>query len=162
MIYNNSCIRRQDRTLGEDRAIEILKTCEYGVLSLQTEDGNGAYGIPLNYVWDGGNSIYIHCAPIGRKLNCIDACNNVSFCLVGRTKVVPEQFTTAYESVILKCTAHRSLHEAERMSALSLLLSKYCPNEKARGITYAEKSFHRTEIIRLDIEEFSGKTKDKF
>lgn len=162
MIYNNSQIRRQDRTLDEDSAAKLLKEGEYGVLSMQAEDGNGAYGIPINYVWDGGNSIYIHCAPAGRKLNCIDTCCNVSFCVIGRTKVIPSQFTTAYESIVLKCTAHRSLHEAERMSALSLLLSKYCPEDKMRGMSYAEKSFHRTEIIRLDIEEFSGKTKNKF
>ena len=72
MIYNNSQIRRQDRTLDEDSAAKLLKEGEYGVLSMQAEDGNGAYGIPINYVWDGGNSIYIHCAPAGRKLNCID------------------------------------------------------------------------------------------
>ena len=113
-------IRRQDRLLSEARAYEILKEGEYGVLSMRTEDGEGAYGIPLSYVWDRGNSIYIHCAPVGRKLNCIDACTNVSFCIVGRTKVIPGEFTTAYESIVLRCTAHHSLHEAERMSALSL------------------------------------------
>ena len=73
--------------------------------------------------------------------------------------MIPEKFTAAYESVILECTAHRSLHEAERMSALSLLLSKYSPNDKMRGIEYANKSFARTEIIRLDIEKISAKCK---
>lgn len=48
------------------------------------------------------------------------------------------------------------------MSALSLFLSKYCPNDKIVGLKYAEKSFTRTEIIRLDIEEVSGKTKNVF
>lgn len=162
MEFNNSKIRRQDRTLDRQRAFEILKEGEYGILSMQAEDGNGAYGIPLSYVWDRGNSIYIHCAPVGRKLDCIDRCHNVSFCVVGRTKVIPDHFTTAYESIVLRCTAHRSLHEAERMSALSLLLSKYCPNDKIVGLKYAEKSFTRTEIIRLDIEEISGKTKNVF
>lgn len=162
MIFNNSSIRRQDRLLDESRAFEILKDGEYGILSMRAEDGNGAYGIPVNYVWDGTNSIYVHCAPVGRKLKCIDACRQVSFCVVGRTKVIPSQFTTAYESIVLKCTARHDLPEAERMSALSWLLSKYCPGDKALGISYAEKSFSRTEIIRLDIEEISGKTKNKF
>ena len=162
MIFNNSNIRRQDRLLDESRALEILKEGEYGILSMRTEDGNGAYGIPINYVWDRANSIYIHCAPVGRKLQCIDACRQVSFCVIGRTKVIPSQFTTAYESIILKCTAHHDLPEAERMSALSWLLSKYCPKDKVLGISYAEKSFSRTEIIRLDIEEISGKAKNKF
>lgn len=162
MKFDNSQVRRQDRLLDESRAFEILKEGEYGILSMRTEDGEGAYGIPLSYVWDRGNSIYIHCAPVGRKLRCIDACPNVSFCITGRTKVISHEFTTAYESVILRCTAHHSLHEAERMSALSLLLSKYCPNDKLHGMSYAEKSFHRTEIIRLDIEEISAKSKNKF
>ena len=102
MKFNNENIRRQDRTLDEKRAFEILKEGEYGILSMQSEDGQGAYGIPLSYVWDRGNSIYIHCAPIGRKLNCIDRCQQVSFCVVGRTKVIPNKFTTAYESVVMK------------------------------------------------------------
>ncbi len=159
MKFDNSQIRRQDRLLDEKQAFEILQKGEYGILSLRDENGEGAYGVPLSYVWDRGNSIYIHCAPIGRKLQCIDACPNVSFCIVGKTRVVPERFTTEYESVILRCTAHHSLHEAERMSALSWLLSKYCPNSKMQGIEYANKSFHRTEIIRLDILEISAKGK---
>ena len=159
MEFNNSQIRRQDRLLDEERAMEIIKEGEYGVLSMQAEDGEGAYGIPVSYVWDRGNSIYIHCAPAGKKLRCIDACHKVSFCIVGKTKVIPDKFTTAYESVVLDCTAHRSLHEAERMSALSLLLSKYCPNDKIRGIEQANRSFARTEIIRLDIGRISAKSR---
>lgn len=159
MEYNNQDVRRQDRLLDETRAFEILRDGEYGILSMQSEDGNGAYGIPINYVWDRGNSIYIHCAPVGRKLRCIDTCPNVSFCVTGRSRVIPDKFTTGYESVVLQCTAHHSLHEAERMSALSLLLSKYCPDHKVQGIEYANKSFPRTEIIRLDIQKVSGKTK---
>ena len=156
MEFNNSQIRRQDRLLDEERAMEIIKEGEYGVLSMQAEDGEGAYGIPVSYVWDRGNSIYIHCAPAGKKLRCIDACHKVSFCIVGKTQVSPDKFTTAYESVVLECTAHRSLHEAERMSALSLLLSKYCPNDKIRGIEQANRSFARTDIIRLDIGRISA------
>ena len=164
MEYTNQDVRRQDRLLDEVRAFEILKEGEFGILSMRTEEGDGAYGIPINYVWDRGNSIYIHCAPVGRKLRCIDACPNVSFCVTGRSKVIPkvipDKFTTGYESIVLQCTAHHSLHEAERMSALSLLISKYCPEHKMRGIEYANKSFHRTEIIRLDIQKVSGKCKN--
>ena len=159
MEYNNREVRRQDRLLGQEEALELLKNGEYGVLSMQSEDGKGAYGVPVNYVWDRGNSIYIHCAPVGRKLNCIDHCHEVSFCVVGRTEVKSESFTTAYESVVMKCEAHHGLHEAERMSALSWLVSKYCPNNKIQGMENAQRSFHRTEIIRLDILEISGKSK---
>lgn len=36
---------------------------------------------------------------------------------------------------------------------------QYSPDDKTVGAKYAEKSFHRTEIICLDIETISGKGK---
>jgi hypothetical protein len=47
----------------------------------------------------------------------------------------------------------------ERRKALSLLLDKLSPNDKEVGMMYAEKSFHRVEIIRMEIKEYSGKCK---
>ncbi len=51
MEYTNQDVRRQDRLLDEARAFEILKEGEFGILSMRTEEGDGAYGIPINYVW---------------------------------------------------------------------------------------------------------------
>ena len=68
MKYVNDTVRRQDRLMDEERALELLRESEYGVLSMQDVDGSG-YGVPLNYVWDGDHSIYIHCAPEGVVLH---------------------------------------------------------------------------------------------
>ena len=162
MDFDNSDVRRQDRLLGEERACEILRQGEYGVLSMQAESGRGAYGIPVSFAWDGENAIYMHCAPQGRKLRCIDACAEVSFCVVGRTKVIPAGFTTAYESIVVRGRAERGLGDDERLKALALLLDKYCPDDKETGLQYARKSFARAEIIRLDILSASGKSKNCF
>lgn len=158
MNYDNEQVRRQDRLLEEEKATALLRTGEYGVLSVQAEEG-GAYGIPINYIWDGDSAVYIHCAPEGRKLRCIEFCDRVSFCIVGKTHVISRQFTTEYESIVLSCRARTGLSEEERMHALRLLIDKYSPDDKPVGMKYAEKSFHRTEIIRLDIERGSGKCK---
>ena len=93
MNYTNEQIRRQDRLLEKEKAISLLKNGEYGVLSMQDEE-NGAYGVPINYVWNKKNSIYIHCASEGRKLHCIKRCNTVSFCIIGKTHIISNQFTT--------------------------------------------------------------------
>ncbi len=45
------------------------------------------------------------------------------------------------------------------MKALHLLIDKLSPEFKELGDTYAHKSFNRVEIIRIDIESFSGKAK---
>ena len=162
MEYTVEKVRRQDRLLDRQRALEILEQGEAGVLSMRSEDGEGAYGIPLSYVWDGKSALYVHCAPEGRKLACITACPEVSFCVVGRTNVVAEKFTTGYESIVLRCTARYSLPEEERRTALELFVHKYCPGHEAVGKVYAAQSFHRTEMLRLDIETMSGKTKKLF
>lgn len=158
MNYNNTTIRRQDRLLTEELANKLLQSGEYGVLSM-VDDNENPYGIPINYVWDGQQSIYLHCAPEGRKLNCLKTNSRVSFCIVGKTNILPEKFSTEYESIVLECTSYIGLSSEERMNALMLLIEKYSPNLKEKGMKYAEGSFGRTEIIRLDISDWSGKTK---
>ena len=144
--------------MAEERAVELLRISEYGVLSL-ADAGGLPYGIPVNYVWDGASSIYIHCAPEGRKLRCLAYCPAVSFCIVGSTRLAPEKFTTSYESIVLSCRAVVGLPQDERRRALAIFLEKYSPRHLETGLKYAEKSFHRTEIIRLDIVAMSGKCK---
>ena len=82
MKYDNSQVRRRVRLLDEARAIELLETVEYGVLSMIDEDGQ-PYGIPINHIWDGAECVYIHCAPEGKKLRAIRAGrHDVSLCIV--------------------------------------------------------------------------------
>ena len=110
----NDTVRRQDRLMDEERALELLRESEYGVLSMQDVDGSG-YGVPLNYVWDGDHSIYIHCAPEGHKLQALEHHPLVSFCIIGRVHLLPRNFTTEYESVILRGEAHIHLSAACRL-----------------------------------------------
>ena len=158
MKYVNDTVRRQDRLMDEERALELLRESEYGVLSMQDVDGSG-YGVPLNYVWDGDRSIYIHCAPEGHKLQALEHHPLVSFCIIGRVHLLPRNFTTEYESVILRGEAHIHLSAEEMMRALHLLVDKLSPDFKEIGYKYSEKSFHRVGIIRVDFTEFSGKRK---
>ena len=158
MKFDNSKVRRQDRLLDEAEATELLRKGEYGIMSMTGKDSE-PYGIPVNFAWDGACSIYIHCAHEGRKLECLRNDPRASFCIVGHTNVVSSKFTTGYESIVLKCTASTHLEAEERMHALKLILEKYSPEDMAIGLKYAEKSFARTEIIRLDITSWSGKCK---
>ncbi len=137
-------------------AVELLKNGEYGILSMITEEGE-PYGIPMSYAWDGEKSVYIHAAREGKKLKCIEKSNAISFCVVGRTNVMPEKFSTEYESIILSGEATIVHREEERMKALLLLVEKYSSGFSAEGKAYAERSIMKTEIIRLDISEWSGK-----
>lgn len=159
--FNNDEVRRGDRLLDCERAREILQSGEYGVLSMVEErDGEvAAYGIPINYAWDGSDYIYFHCALQGHKLESMDANSNVSLCVVGCTDVISHKFTTGYESIIIRGEIVQNLSPEERMKALELVLDKYSPQDKEVGMKYAAKSFDRTEILRLRIDTISGKSK---
>ena len=134
-------IRRKDRVLSCDAAWKLLERGEYGFLAMQGMNGYG-YGIPLSY------------AMRDRSL-----CDRVSFCVVGRTEVMPARFTTAYESALAFGRIRRSLPEAERLEALRLLAAKYSPDYRETAEKYIAGSFGRTEVLRLDIEHVTGKGK---
>lgn len=158
MTYDTANIRRQDRLLSQEKAYDLLRKGEYGILSMVSEENTG-YGIPINFVYDDADRIYFHCAMEGKKLRCLEKNDRVSFCIIGKTSVISHQFTTAYESVMVSGTMDIHLSDTERRYGLSLLLDKYCPNDKEVRLKYIEKSFHRTNVIRLNISSFSGKSK---
>lgn len=158
MIYDNSKVRRRDRLLDEDVACRLLEEGEYGILSMVDENGE-AYGVCTNYVWDGDHSLYTHCAPEGHKLRCIEAHPQVSFTVVGPTRVVPEHFTTEYRSIVLHGIAYKGLSDDEKKKGLMLLVKKFAPEYGARFQSALDRSFHRVEIVRIDIDRWSGKTK---
>jgi nitroimidazol reductase NimA-like FMN-containing flavoprotein (pyridoxamine 5'-phosphate oxidase superfamily) len=143
--------------MDNERAMQLLETGEYGFLAMCGKNGYG-YGIPLNYVRE-DTSIYFHCAPEGFKLENIRQNNRVSFCVVGCTQVLPGQFSTAYESAQAFGRIACDLPEEERYKALDLLVAKYSPDFADISKTYVRKSFHRTNILRLDMEHLSGKSK---
>ena len=158
MIFDNSKVRRQDRLLDEARAREILASAQYGYMSMIDLDGK-PYGVPVNFVWDGEDAIYIHCAPEGKKIDILECYDHVSFCMVGNVNLLPGQFTTEYESIILDCEVTIPTYDEERLHALELIIKKFSPQHFDTGMRYAHKSLPRTCIVRLDILSWSAKAK---
>ena len=156
MRYDCHDIRRQDRLLDESRARELLQVGEYGVLSMATEQGG--YGVPINYAVV-GDTLYMHCAPEGRKLRAIGADERVSFCVVGHSRVVSANFTTEFESVIAHGRARLVEAEDERRMALRAIVEKYSAEHIAEGLKAIERSIYRTAIIAIAVDSFSGKIK---
>lgn len=149
-------MRRKDKALPMDSVVLLLQAAEYGVLS--TVDAQGQpYGVPLNYVFSRG-CLYFHCALEGRKLDNLLANRKVSFCVVGRTRLLPAEFSTEYESVIVRGEAVE-VQGAERHQALLELIEKYSPEFIDAGRRYIEMHDKRTKIVRIDIQAMTGKAK---
>ena len=148
-------MRRQDRKTGNEEAAAILAAGEYGILSTVGDNGY-AYGVPLSYVYSNG-SIYFHCAPEGHKLDNIKHNNKVSFCVVGATEVLPESFSTKYESVIVFGKASE-VYDDEKREALMAILKKYSSGFMDKGIEYLKSDSCKTKVIKIEIEHMTGKS----
>lgn len=92
-------MRRKDRMLTEEEAMDVVRKGEYGVLSTVGEDGK-PYAVPLSYVLDEEKkAIYFHgTAAGGQKMDNILANPAVCFTVVMNTEVLPSQFSTKYYS----------------------------------------------------------------
>lgn len=147
-------IRRQDRAASAEDAWRILTNGEYGVLCTVSADG-GPYGTPLNYcLLD--RQIYFHCALEGHKLDNLAHDSRVCFCVVGPTRVLPDVFSTEYQSALALGRAREAQGE-EKQRALVALVAKYSPGFKSQGLAYIEKLSAKARVFRVAVEELSAK-----
>ena len=153
----NTSLRRKERAVSEEDALRIFDTAEYGVLSLSSDD-EFPYGIPVNFARK-DDILYIHCAPEGRKIDCIKKNPKGSICAVGKTSVLPERLTLAYESAIAFGEMRLLDDENEKIAALTLIGIRFCPANPEKIRNSIEKLLHRTAVIEFKIIGISGKRK---
>jgi len=146
-------LRRKDRALKDDEALEILSKSNYGVLCVF--DGNYPYGVPVNYVYEDG-FIYIHSAKEGHKIESIKSFDRVCFTVVGSSRVVENEFSTKYEGVISFGRAD-ILHDEQVTPALRKLAQKYSPRYTNEAERIIQDSFKDVAVIRIKIEHVQGK-----
>jgi nitroimidazol reductase NimA-like FMN-containing flavoprotein (pyridoxamine 5'-phosphate oxidase superfamily) len=147
-------MRRFKQELAVDDAVNILHRCTNGILSLVDTDG-APYGVPLSYVYDGHNHLYLHSAASGRKIDCIKADSRCSFCVVSQDNIVPEEFTTYFRSVIVAGKIKILSDSEEIRHGLILLSDKYCPGiDPTKEI---DKFINTVKVLRIDIDSITGK-----
>ena len=147
-------MRRIEKKMNDMEVMDLLEKGEYGILSTCGED-NQPYGIPLSYVIIDKN-IYFHCAGVGTKLDNISVNDKVSFTVVGKTKVLQDQFSTEYESVIAFGHAIVLLEE-EKYEPLMEFIRKYSPEFIEAGQLYIDRAKEKVTLVKIQICSFSGK-----
>lgn len=148
-------MRRHDKGMIDNEALELLKNGDYGVLSM-VGDEEYPYGVPLNYAYKEGQ-IYFHSALEGHKLDGIKRNNKVSFCVVGEIEILPNEFSTKYESVIVFGRVEEVKGENEKRSGLLEIIKKYSSDYVDKGIKYIDSDYKKTALFRITIEHMTGK-----
>ena len=115
------------------------------------------HGIPLNFAFD-GDYIYFHCALEGKKIDLLSVNGNVSLCVVGKTEVLPEKFSTKYESVVAAGIVEE-LFNKEKRAGLILLVRKYSPDHFTQGLEYIDGFADKTRVFRIRLESITGKAR---
>ena len=146
-------MRRFKQELPLDETKAILFNGQECVMAVCDED-NTPYAVPLNYVYD-GTHIYLHSAKSGHKIDALKHNPNISLCVIDKSDVIAEEFTTYFRSVIVFGTASFIETEAEKVEALKKLSEKYSKgidpsNEIARFLK-------AVEIIEISILKMTGK-----
>lgn len=147
-------IRRTDRVIPQEQAKVILQKGEYGILSTTSADGQ-PYGVPLNYCYV-NEALYFHCATEGHKMENLAANDKVSFTVVGKTEVLPDKFTSKYDSAIAFGKASE-VTGAEKQKALIEVLKKYSSSHMESGMKMIENYEDKVRVYRISIETLTGK-----
>jgi len=149
-------MRRKDRQLDQMEAVAILEKGEYGVLAVLGDEGY-PYAVPISYVYFEGVIVF-HGAKEGHKLDAVRTNAKCSFTVVGDTEVLPEKFSTKFESATVFGRAHE-LKGEEKHQALMALIGKYSPTFLEGGEKYANQSGEHTAVIAIEIDSLTGKAR---
>lgn len=147
-------MRRKDRLIAKTETLDILQKGEYGVLSTVSNQ-NEPYGVPVNYCCQ-DNFIYFHCALEGKKIDNLNNNAAVSFCVVGKTEIRSDKFTTKFESCIINGLASEAI-DAEKQRALVKLVEKYSPNFISEGMDYIKHLNDKVKVFKISLDCISGK-----
>lgn len=149
-------MRRKKQLLSEEACIAVLDRGTSGVLAVSGDDGY-PYTVPLSYVYCDGK-IYFHSAKSGHKIDAIKNSSKVSFCVIDQDKIVPEEYTTYFRSVIVFGNTRFIEDDAEKRKAIEILGKKYAPDDTEEGLNSAiEKEWNPLCMIELAIDHMTGK-----
>ncbi len=149
-------MRRKDKELADPAALEdILK--RGSVCRLALVDDGQPYLVPMSYGYVDG-ALYLHSAAEGRKINILRNNSRVCFEVEVDVKLVTGEracnWSFHYRSVIGYGRGHFVTDPDERRLGIDAVMRQY----GASGpFDYAPETMARTVVIRIEIEEMTGK-----
>lgn len=151
-------MRRSDREVtGFENLLDIVKSCD--VCRLAIANGDYPYILPLNFgseVVDGTLYLYFHGATTGTKYELLRDHPQVSFEMdCGHKLVLQDDImncTMEYRSIIGRGTIE-IVPDEEKVHGLDILMAQY----HAEGFAYSHAAIPRTTVMRLTVEEMTGK-----
>ncbi len=149
-------MRRRDRQLHIDTVKEILKSSNFGVLSVLGDNGY-PYGVPINYAYVDGKLYFHSTSHVSHKLDSIKQNNKVCFTVTARHEIVLDELSANYESVIVFGRAEIISAPSEKAEAMRKMMGVL-----GRGTKYAEEyacGENAYVMVEITPEYISGKAR---
>lgn len=147
--------RKQNEIVDKGIIEEILSKSE--VCRIAIIDGDKPYIVPLNYGYR-DNAIYVHSAPIGKKIDLLKINNKVCFEIEYSAEIVKHEVScdwgTKYRSVVGYCSIDFITDYEQKKAGLDIIMAHY--GKKIDNV-YKDKEVEFIVILKLNIEEISGK-----
>lgn len=148
-------MRRKKQALSYEETENILKNTSYGVLAADGDDG--PYAVALNYLYEDG-CIYFHCAKSGHKLDAVKKNPKVSFCVVEKSDVIKEKYTTNYKSAVIFGIAEIMEDKDEIMNVITAFAKKYYPEDTDENrLFYINREIGAMCMVKIKIRHMTGK-----
>ncbi len=152
-------MRKKEKEVSDINAIESIISAS-DVCRIAFADGNIPYIVTMNFGYVAGieKRLYFHCANEGRKLDMVRKNNYVCFEMDCDHRLIEGnmacEFTMKYMSVVGYGYISIVKEYGEKIEGFNSIMSHYT---KRAGPDYDERIFEKTIILRLDIQEITGK-----
>ena len=148
-------MRRKRQQLDEAACRAVLERGTSGVLAVSGDDGY-PYATPVNYILV-GDKLYLHSAPYGYKIECLQRDPKCCFTAILSTEIIPSKITASFESVILTGQAVFVEDPAEKRTVMENFVTQKHPGYEELGFRMIEKQLDKTAVIRIDPISMTGK-----
>jgi len=154
-------MRRKERQISDIKEIELIIS-QSDVCRIAFADNNTPYIVVMNFGYSGGagKCLYFHCAGEGKKIDMLRKNNYVCFEMDTGHKILTGRdgcdWGMNYSSVVGFGNITVVTDEKDRITGLNYIMKHYGGDQ---DFNYNEKVLAVTTVLRLDIEEMTGKRK---
>lgn len=152
MVHKMNKVERQ---LSREDTLALLKKGDHGTLSVNGDDGY-PYATPVNYIMV-EDKLYIHSAPYGYKIECLEKSKKCCFSAIISSEIVPSKITASFESVVMTGDVVFVEDQAEKRAALEAFVTQKHPGFEEVGFRMIEKQIDKTAVLRIDPTALTGK-----
>ena len=152
-------MHRVEREITDrDKVIDILRRAQYAVISMCRD--SEPYIVTMNCGYDEqANALYFHAALEGLKLDFIEANPTVCGTVIEDKGYLSGKCAHAYRTAVFRGEMHTVEELDDKKHGMQILLDQLedDPDEIKRTQLKTDEAYERVRILRLDIDEISGK-----